>query len=97
MVPRNAEELSIRREFDGAVVFLTGVTGFVGGILLEQLLRCTTVSVDGPSKKRDTLVPFPPPFLSSSFFLFAVTARNGARLPARAPPRLASPGVPSPI
>jgi nucleoside-diphosphate-sugar epimerase len=38
-------ELSIREEFDGAVVLLTGVTGFVGGMLLEQLLRCTTVSV----------------------------------------------------
>jgi hypothetical protein len=39
------ESLSIRGEFHEAVVLLTGVTGFVGGMLLEQLLRCTTVRV----------------------------------------------------
>jgi thioester reductase-like protein len=35
---------SITREFDGATVFLTGATGFLGSVLLEQLLRCTDVA-----------------------------------------------------
>ena len=33
------EELSIRDAFAGRTVFLTGATGFVGSLVLEQLLR----------------------------------------------------------
>lgn len=31
---------SIRDFYDGKVIFMTGVTGFVGKFLLEKLLRC---------------------------------------------------------
>lgn len=31
--------LSVKQSFKGANVFLTGVTGFVGSLVLEQLLR----------------------------------------------------------
>jgi fatty acyl-CoA reductase len=29
----------------GATVLITGASGFVGGMVLEQLLRCTDVAV----------------------------------------------------
>lgn len=36
--------LSVKRAFSGSSVLLTGVTGYVGSIVLEQLLRvCTDV------------------------------------------------------
>jgi NADPH:quinone reductase-like Zn-dependent oxidoreductase len=35
--------LSIRNEFGGGVVLLTGATGYVGGLVLESLLRTTAV------------------------------------------------------
>lgn len=34
---------SIKREFDDAVVFITGASGFIGSVVLEQLLRTTNV------------------------------------------------------
>jgi NAD(P)-dependent dehydrogenase (short-subunit alcohol dehydrogenase family) len=34
---------SIKREFAGASVFITGATGYVGGLVLESLLRTTDV------------------------------------------------------
>ena len=33
--------LSIRYEYEGAVVFLTGATGYIGSVVLERILRCT--------------------------------------------------------
>lgn len=33
-------EWSVRESFDGAVVLITGATGFLGSLVLEQLLRC---------------------------------------------------------
>lgn len=33
--------LSIRNEFRGSVVLLTGATGYVGGLVLESLLQTT--------------------------------------------------------
>ena len=36
-------EYSIRQEFRGARVLLTGASGYVGSVVLEQLLRCTDV------------------------------------------------------
>ncbi|KAI8472007.1 MAG: male sterility protein-domain-containing protein [Monoraphidium minutum] len=35
---------SVRREFDGASVFLTGATGFIGSLVVELLLRTTDVA-----------------------------------------------------
>jgi FlaA1/EpsC-like NDP-sugar epimerase len=35
---------SIKSEFDGANVLLTGASGYIGSVVLEQLLRCTNVS-----------------------------------------------------
>jgi fatty acyl-CoA reductase len=37
------ETFSIRKEFLGAKVLLTGASGYVGSVVLEQLLRCTGV------------------------------------------------------
>lgn len=34
-----AERLSIRRSFEGQTVFITGASGYVGSLVLEQLLR----------------------------------------------------------
>lgn len=34
-----AQRLSIRRSFEGQTVFLTGASGYVGSLVLEQLLR----------------------------------------------------------
>ena len=42
--PHAVPRYSITHEFDGATVFLTGATGFLGSVLLEQLLRCTDVA-----------------------------------------------------
>ena len=36
--------LSIKREFAGATVLLTGATGYVGGLVLESMLRTTDVA-----------------------------------------------------
>ena len=33
-------EWSVRESFNGAVVLITGATGFLGSLVLEQLLRC---------------------------------------------------------
>jgi hypothetical protein len=63
-------DLSIRREFDGAVVFLTGVTGFVGGMLLEQLLRCTSVSWSCEKAARTVEEKRERPTPSGCFFFF---------------------------
>eukprot|EP00878_Enallax_costatus_P036666 GHUV01041200.1.p1 GENE.GHUV01041200.1~~GHUV01041200.1.p1 ORF type:complete len:163 (+),score=25.06 GHUV01041200.1:383-871(+) len=38
-----AQSFSIKSEFDGAVVFITGATGYIGSVVLEQLLRTTNV------------------------------------------------------
>ena len=38
-----SESYSIKAEFAGAKVFLTGATGFIGGLVLELLLRTTDV------------------------------------------------------
>lgn len=35
---------SISEQFSSAVVLLTGATGYVGGLVLESLLRTTSVS-----------------------------------------------------
>lgn len=35
---------SIKREFSGATVFMTGASGYIGSVLLEQLLRTTDVA-----------------------------------------------------
>ncbi|KAF8055926.1 fatty acyl-CoA reductase [Scenedesmus sp. PABB004] len=35
---------SIRRAFDGATVFITGASGYIGSVVLEQLLRTTGVA-----------------------------------------------------
>ena len=35
---------SIKHEFEGANVLLTGASGYIGSVVLEQLLRCTKVS-----------------------------------------------------
>lgn len=35
---------SISRHFDGGVVLLTGASGYIGSLVLEQLLRTTNVS-----------------------------------------------------
>jgi fatty acyl-CoA reductase len=35
--------VSIKRELGGATVLLTGATGYVGSVVLEQLLRCSSV------------------------------------------------------
>lgn len=35
---------SIKGEFDGAVVFITGASGYIGSVVLEQLLRTTNVA-----------------------------------------------------
>ena len=35
----DAEQLSVRKAFAGRTVLLTGITGFVGSLVLEQLLR----------------------------------------------------------
>jgi hypothetical protein len=37
------DTFSVRDEFRGAKVFLTGASGYVGSVVLEQLLRCTDV------------------------------------------------------
>ena len=42
--PASLPTFSIAKEFDGAVVLLTGATGFLGSVVLEQLLRCTRVA-----------------------------------------------------
>lgn len=38
-----APTFSIKSKFDGAVVFITGATGYIGSVVLEQLLRTTNV------------------------------------------------------
>jgi len=38
------QRFSIKQTFAGAHVFLTGCTGYIGGLVLEQLLRTTEVS-----------------------------------------------------
>ena len=35
---------SIKHEFNGATVFITGASGYIGSVLLEQLLRTTDVA-----------------------------------------------------
>lgn len=35
---------SIKAEFDGAVVLITGASGYIGSVVLEQLLRTTNVA-----------------------------------------------------
>lgn len=39
-----AEFYSIKSEFSGATVLLTGASGYIGGVILEQLLRTTDVA-----------------------------------------------------
>lgn len=34
---------SIKREFEGATVLITGASGYIGSVVLEQLLRTTAV------------------------------------------------------
>lgn len=36
---------SVKAEFRGATVFLTGATGYIGGLVLEKLLRSTDVEL----------------------------------------------------
>eukprot|EP00878_Enallax_costatus_P037999 GHUV01043120.1.p1 GENE.GHUV01043120.1~~GHUV01043120.1.p1 ORF type:complete len:414 (+),score=148.58 GHUV01043120.1:274-1515(+) len=38
-------EYSVAKQFSGSVVFLTGATGYVGGLVLEKLLRTTEVDL----------------------------------------------------
>jgi len=42
-LPGNSSNISIDACYDGAVVFLTGGLGFLGSVVLEQLLRLTKV------------------------------------------------------
>lgn len=37
--PPPQNPLSIRKEFEGTAVLITGVTGYIGSLVLEQLLR----------------------------------------------------------
>ncbi|KAG1674664.1 hypothetical protein FOA52_007188 [Chlamydomonas sp. UWO 241] len=34
------QQLSIRQEFEGSTIFITGVTGYLGSLVMEQALRC---------------------------------------------------------
>lgn len=43
MNPIMAGCISIREEFSNTVVLVTGGTGYIGGLVLEALLRTTTV------------------------------------------------------
>jgi fatty acyl-CoA reductase len=42
--PPGCSSYSIKQEFDGAVVFITGASGYIGSVVLEQLLRTTNVA-----------------------------------------------------
>jgi len=41
--PQQQQRFSIKQEFAGNTLLLTGCTGYVGGLLLEQLLRTTEI------------------------------------------------------
>eukprot|EP00882_Tetradesmus_deserticola_P005979 GHRQ01006295.1.p1 GENE.GHRQ01006295.1~~GHRQ01006295.1.p1 ORF type:complete len:319 (+),score=59.94 GHRQ01006295.1:134-958(+) len=42
--PPGCSSYSIKQEFEGAVVFITGASGYIGSVVLEQLLRTTNVA-----------------------------------------------------
>lgn len=54
---------SVAQQFRGATVLLTGATGYIGGLVLEKLLRATEVDVihvllrpKGPTSAGDRLL-----------------------------------------
>lgn len=42
-LPPEVSSYSIKREFEGATVLITGASGYIGSVVLEQLLRTTAV------------------------------------------------------
>ena len=42
--PPRLPTFSVAKEFDGAIVLITGATGFLGSVVLEHMLRCTRVA-----------------------------------------------------